>query len=193
MDEFAEKFDSILDKGKQQGSEMLKKTLNARQNLHGTIPVSSDVQQKQCDPQLPTSNQPSTLLNTIHPSQAVTQEKCEDCSPMDAIIINLSNGFTVKAVTRLCKTQFVKRKTIANYDDCIKRMKRSGKHTIRSDSKDFATVLNKLVVEGAFEFKEGRSLNCFPAMSGDPLNGLDIHSLYNGLVITRSTFDKKAR
>ena len=95
MDEFAEKFDSILDKGKQQGSEMLKKTLNARQNLHGTIPVSSDVQQKQCDPQLPTSNQPSTLLNTIHPSQAVTQEKCEDCSPIDAIIINPSNGFSV--------------------------------------------------------------------------------------------------
>lgn len=65
----------------------------------------------------------------------------------------LKRNVTVKAVTRLCKTQFVKRKTIANYDDCIKRMRRSGKHTITSDSKDFATVLNKL-------------------------DGLDIHSLY---------------
>ena len=65
----------------------------------------------------------------------------------------LKRNVTVKAVTRLCKTQFVKRKTIANYDDCIKRMRRSGKRTIRSDSKDFATVLNRLVVEGAFEFK----------------------------------------
>lgn len=65
---------------------------------------------------------------------------------------------TVKAVTRLCNTQFVKRQTIANYDDCIKRMRRSGTHTIRSDSKDFATVLNKLLVEVAFKFKEGRSL-----------------------------------
>lgn len=97
MDEFAETFDTILDKGKQQGSEMLKKTLNARQHPHGdtTIPVLSDVQQNRCDPQLPTSNQTSTLLNTIHPSQAVTQEKCEDCSPMDVAIINPSNGFSV--------------------------------------------------------------------------------------------------
>ena len=94
MDEFAETFDTILDKGKQQGSEMLKKTLNAR---HGdtTIPVLSDVEQNRFDPQLPTSNQTSTLFNTIHPSQAVTQEKCEDCSPMDAVIINPSNGFSV--------------------------------------------------------------------------------------------------
>ena len=62
MDEFAETFDTILDTGKQQGSEMLKKTLN----LHGdtTIPVLSDVQQNQteCDPLLPTSNQTSTPL-----------------------------------------------------------------------------------------------------------------------------------
>jgi len=97
MDEFAETFDTILDKGNQQGSEMPKKTLNARQHPHGdtTIPVLSDVQQNPCDPQLPTSNQTSTLLNTINPSQAVTQEKCEDCSPMDAAIINPSNGFSV--------------------------------------------------------------------------------------------------
>ena len=93
MDEFPETFDTILDKGKQQGSEMLKKTLN----LHGntTIPVLSDVQQNQCDPLLPTSNQTSTPLNTSHPSQAVTQEKCEDWSPMDAAIINPFNGFSV--------------------------------------------------------------------------------------------------
>lgn len=97
MDEFAETFDTILDNGKQQGSEMLKKTRNARQNLQGdtTIPVLSDVQQNQCDPQLPTSNQPSTLLNTTHLSQEVTQEKSEDFSPMDAAIINPSNGFSV--------------------------------------------------------------------------------------------------
>ena len=107
----------------------------------------------------------------------------------------LKRNVTVKAVTRLCKTQFVKRKTIANYDDCIKRMRRSGKHTIRSDSKDFATVLNKLVVDGAFEFKEGRSLNCFPAMSGDPLDGLDIHSLYKWIGDHKKyiALDKKAR
>ena len=93
VDEFAETFDTILDKGKQQGSEMLKKTLN----LHGdtTIPVLSDVQQNQCDPLSPTSNQTSTLLNTSHPSQAVTQEKCDDSSPMDAAIINPSSGFSV--------------------------------------------------------------------------------------------------
>ena len=95
MDEFADTFDSIMDKGKEQGCEMVRKTLNVRQNLHGgtTIPVSFDVQQ--CDPQLPTANQPSTLLNTTHPSHAVTQEKCEDCSPLDAAIINPSNGFSV--------------------------------------------------------------------------------------------------
>ena len=93
VDEFAETFDTILDKGKQQGSEMLKKTLN----LHGdtTMPVLSDVQQNQCDPLSPTSNQTSTLLNTSHPSQAVTQEKCDDSSTMDAAIINPSSGFSV--------------------------------------------------------------------------------------------------
>ena len=48
----------------------------------------------------------------------------------------LKQNVRVKAVTRLCKTPLVRRKTIANYDDCIKRMRRSGKHTIRSDSKD---------------------------------------------------------
>lgn len=97
MDEFAETFDTILDKGKQQGSEMLKKNLNARQHPQGdtTIPVLPDVQQNRRDPQLPTSNQTSALLNTMHPSQAITQEKCEDCSPMDAAIINPSNGFSV--------------------------------------------------------------------------------------------------
>lgn len=41
MDEFAETFDTILDKGKQQGSEMLKKNPNARQHPQGDtiIPV----------------------------------------------------------------------------------------------------------------------------------------------------------
>ena len=90
MDEFTETFDAILDKGKQQGSEMLKKTLNAGQHLHGdtTMPVLSNVQQNQGDPLLPTSNQTSTLLNAIHSSHAVTQENCEDLSPMDAAIID---------------------------------------------------------------------------------------------------------
>lgn len=88
-----------------------------------------------------------------------------------------------------------KEKTIANYDDCIKRMRRSGKHTIRSDSKDFATVLNKLAVEGAFRFKEGRSLNCFAAMSGDPLDGVDVHSLYKWIGDHKKyiSLDKRAR
>ena len=96
MYEFAETYDTILDKGKQQGSEMLKKTLNLQGDT--TITVLSDVQQNQCDPLLPTSNQTSTLLNTIHPSQAVTQEKCDDWSPMDAAIVNPSNGFSVVVV-----------------------------------------------------------------------------------------------
>jgi len=41
MDEFAETFDTILEKGKQQGCEMLKKNLNARQHPQGdtTVPV----------------------------------------------------------------------------------------------------------------------------------------------------------
>ena len=58
-----------------------------------------------------------------------------------------------------------------------------------------ATVLNKLGVEGAFEFKEDRSLNCFPAMSGDPLDGLDIHSLYKWIGDNKKyiALDKKAR
>ena len=97
MDEFAETFDAILDKGEQQGAEMLKKTLNAGQHLHGdtTMPVLPNVQQNQGDPLLPTSNQTSTLSNTIHSSQAVTQENCEDWSPMDAAMINPSSGFSV--------------------------------------------------------------------------------------------------
>ena len=55
--------------------------------------------------------------------------------------------------------------------------------------------MNKLGVEGAFEFKEGRSLNCFPAMSGDPLDGLDIHSLYKWIGDHKKyiALDKKAR
>lgn len=94
MDEFAETFDNILEKGKQKGCEMLKRTVNARPYLYGdaTTPVA---QQDRCDPQMPTTNQTCTPVNTIHPSQAVTQEKCGDCSPIDAAIINPSNGFSV--------------------------------------------------------------------------------------------------
>ena len=73
-------------------------------------------------------------------------------------------------------------------------MKISGKHTIRSDSNDFVTILNKLFVEGAFEFKEGRSLNCFPVTSGDALDGLDIQSLYKWIGDHKKyiALDKKA-
>ena len=107
----------------------------------------------------------------------------------------LKRNITVKAITRLCKTQFVKRTMVTNYDDCLKRMRRSGKHTVRSDSKDFSTVLSKLVDEGAFEFKDSRLLNCFPGMSGDPLDGLDIHSLYKWINDHKKyiALDKRAR
>ena len=73
-------------------------------------------------------------------------------------------------------------------------MKISGKHTTRSDSNDFATILNKLVAESAFEFKEGRILNCFPVMSGDAQDGLDIHSLYKWIGDHKKyiALDKKA-
>ena len=107
----------------------------------------------------------------------------------------LKRNVTVNAVTRLCKTQFVKRTMMTNNDDCIQRMRRSGKHTIRSDSKDFSTILNKIVGEGAFEFKERRSLRCFPGMSGDPLEELDIHSLYKRINDHKKNIalDKRAR
>lgn len=87
----------------------------------------------------------------------------------------------------------MKRKIIVNYDDCIKRMRRFGKYFIRLDFKDFVIVLNKLVVEGVFEFKEGRLLNCFLVMFGDFFDGFDIYFFYKWIGDYKKyiVFDKK--
>ena len=107
----------------------------------------------------------------------------------------LKRNVTEKAVSRLCKTLFIKRRMVGSYDDCIKKMKQSGKHTVRSDSKDFSTVLNKLVAEGVFQFKEGRSYNCFPGITNGPLDGLDIHTVYKWINEHKKyiALDKRAR
>ncbi len=107
----------------------------------------------------------------------------------------LKRNVTEKAVERLCKTLWVKRRMVGNYDDCIKMVKKSGKHTVRSDSKDFVTVLNKLVDEGIFEFKEGRSYNSFPQITSGPLDGLDVHAVYKWINEHKKyiALDKRAR
>jgi hypothetical protein len=58
----------------------------------------------------------------------------------------LGRNLTEKAVTRICKFQFVNMEMLDNFDKCIKKMKKSGKHTVRSDSKDFAAILTVLLL-----------------------------------------------
>lgn len=72
-------------------------------------------------------------------------------------------------------------------------MRRFGKYFIRLDFKDFVIVLNKLVVEGVFEFKEGRLLNCFLVMFGDFFDGFDIYFFYKWIGDYKKyiVFDKK--
>ena len=98
MDEFAVTFDTILDKEKENGSEMLKKNhqdarpacikgLSVAINTptETTAPVLSDVQQISCDPDLTTSNQTSASLDPVQRS-ALIQEEEENCSPTDAAV-----------------------------------------------------------------------------------------------------------
>ena len=110
-------------------------------------------------------------------------------------IRKLGRNLTEKAVTRVCKSQFVKRQMVDNFDATIHKIKRSGKHTVRSDSKDFMTIINKLIAEDTLEFRDGRSLPSFPGISSDPLNGLDIHSLYKWINDHKKyiSLDKRAR
>ena len=55
-------------------------------------------------------------------------------------IRKLGRNLTEKAVARVCKSQFVKRQTVDNFDATIHKIRRSGKHTVRSYSKDFLTI-----------------------------------------------------
>jgi DNA-binding TFAR19-related protein (PDSD5 family) len=107
----------------------------------------------------------------------------------------LGRNLTEKAVSRICKFQFVGSKMLDNYDKCIKMMKKTGKHTVKSDSKDFMTILNKLVVENVMEFTNGRSSLSFPCISSDPLDKIDIHALYLWINDHKKyiSLDKKAR
>ena len=108
MDQFSATFDKMLDKEKQQGSEMLNKNLTASQHAppvlgHGlpvsinvsgdtTVPVLSDAEQIQSP--MATANPESSSLNPSSPS-ALTREKGQNCSPTDAAVINPSNGSNV--------------------------------------------------------------------------------------------------
>ena len=107
----------------------------------------------------------------------------------------LKRNVTERAVARLCKTQLLKRRMVGNYDNCIRKIKKSGKHTIRSDSKDFTSVVTKLVAEGVFEFAEGRSYHCFPGIASSPLDGPNMHSVYKWINEHKQyiALDKKAR
>ena len=107
----------------------------------------------------------------------------------------LGRNLTEKAVTRICKFQFVNRTMLDNFDTCIQRMKRSGKHTVKSDSKDFLTILDNLVNENVMEFTSGRSLKNFNGISSDPLDKLEIHALYLWIHDHKKyiSLDKKAR
>ena len=108
----------------------------------------------------------------------------------------LGRNLTQKAVSRICKFQFVNKAMLDNYDKCIQKMKKkSGKHTVRSDSKDFITILNKLVAENVMSCKSGRSLASFPKISSDPLDKIDIHGIYKWINDHKKfiSFDKKAR
>ena len=55
-------------------------------------------------------------------------------------IRKLGRNLTEKAVARVCKSQFVKRQMVDNFDATIHKIRRSGKHTVRSYSKDFLTI-----------------------------------------------------
>ena len=107
----------------------------------------------------------------------------------------LGRNLTKKAVTRICKFQYVNRTMLDNFDTCIKMMKKSGKHTVRSDSKDFMAILNNLVANNAMEFTSGRSLNNFNGILSDPLGKIDIHALYLWINDHKKyiSLDKKAR
>ena len=93
-------------------------------------------------------------------------------------IKKLGCNINEKSVSRIVKAQHTARKMLNTFDETISLMRRSGRHTERSDENDFKKIVSKLVEEGVFSQTEGRSYNHYSSCKHSMLDGLDVHKMY---------------
>lgn len=93
-------------------------------------------------------------------------------------IRNLGPNVTENAVSRLSYSQSPTASMLGNLDETIKRMLRSGKHSVGTLERDLHELIKRAVEFNIFTELEGRSYKHFNCFQRDRLNNLDASSLY---------------
>ena len=90
----------------------------------------------------------------------------------------LGGNVNEKLVNRIVKAQALARRMLESFDRTSLIIKRSGRHTTKSDEKDFKKILAKLVDEGALTRKQNRCYTHYSNYKSSFLSGLNVHKMY---------------
>ena len=108
---------------------------------------------------------------------------------------NLGVNLTEKAVTRICQAEKPVKAVIGKVDKILQRSIRSGKHVQHFPVVDLDELVKKLVENGVFSYKEGRSYRHFKGFERDVLANLDMSKCYTWINDHKNKFSSgvKAR
>ena len=90
----------------------------------------------------------------------------------------LNGNITEKSVNKIVKSQAIARGMPESFDRTMYIMRRSGKHLVRSDEKDFNKTLSKLVEEEALVRKENRMYTHYNGCNSSLLSTLNRHKMH---------------
>ena len=94
-------------------------------------------------------------------------------------IKKLGPNITEKAVSTIIKAQQTGSKMLQSFDKSIEIIRRSGKHTQKSDKKDFDKIVHNLIEQQALtRVTEGRAYNHYTDCKSSTISALNIHNLY---------------
>lgn len=91
---------------------------------------------------------------------------------------NLGPNVTEKAVQRICNAESGSRAMLDNVDQCLNRIRGSGRHTSSSLENDLEELLSRIQQTDVFTEHLGRSYHCFTDFERDPFKTLNMSSLY---------------
>ena len=108
---------------------------------------------------------------------------------------NLRVNLTEKAVTRICQAEKPIKAVIGMVDKILQRSIRSGKHVQHFPVVDQDELVKKLVENGVFSYKEGRSYRHLKGFERDVLANLDMSKCYTWINDHKNKFSSgvKAR
>lgn len=101
-----------------------------------------------------------------------------DNKMMKEAVKKLNGNITEKSVNKIVKSQAIARGMLESFDRTMHIMRRSGKHLVRSDEKDFNKILSKLVEEEALIRKENRMYTHYNGFNSSLLSTLDLHKMH---------------